>query len=81
MDATTRTPQQLGQALRSRRKTLNLSQTQVGSKVGMKQDTVSQLEIRTASSTVGTLFKALSALGLEMVVREKARAADSSQEW
>ncbi len=81
MEATARTPQQLGQALRSRRTRLKLSQTDVGSKVGIKQDTVSTLEIHTSSSTVETLFKALSALGLELVVREKSRAAPSAQEW
>jgi HTH-type transcriptional regulator/antitoxin HipB len=81
MEATARTPQQLGQALRSRRAKLKLSQTEVGSKVGIKQDTVSMLEISTSSSTVETLFKALSALGLELVVREKARSVVSPQEW
>jgi HTH-type transcriptional regulator/antitoxin HipB len=81
MEAITRTPQQLGQALRARRAKLKLSQTEVGSKVGIKQDTVSVLEIRTPSSTIDTLFKALSALGLELVVREKSRTARPAQEW
>jgi HTH-type transcriptional regulator/antitoxin HipB len=81
MESITRTPQQLGQALRSRRAKLKLSQTDVGTKVGIKQDTVSMLEIHTSSSTVETLYKALSALGLELVVREKARSATSVQEW
>jgi HTH-type transcriptional regulator/antitoxin HipB len=81
MEAITRTPQQLGQALRARRAKLKLSQTEVGSKVGIKQDTVSVLEIHTPSSTIDTLFKALSALGLELVVREKSRTAHSAQEW
>jgi len=53
----------------------------VGNKVGIKQDTVSTLEIHTSSSTVETLFKALSALGLELVVREKSRAFPSAEEW
>ncbi|MGH8144504.1 MAG: helix-turn-helix domain-containing protein [Steroidobacteraceae bacterium] len=81
MDTIARTPQQLGQALRSRRAKLKLSQTDVGLKVGIKQDTVSMLEIHTPSSTVETLFKALSALGLELVVREKARTTPTAQEW
>lgn len=81
MEAIARTPQLLGQALRSRRVKLKLSQTDVGSKVGIKQDTVSMLEIHTSSSTVETLYKALSALGLELVVREKVRTGASVQEW
>jgi HTH-type transcriptional regulator / antitoxin HipB len=81
METIARTPQQLGQAIRSRRNQLKLSQTDVGSGVGIKQDTVSTLEIRTPSSTVETLYKALSVLGLELVIREKARSIHSSQEW
>ena len=81
METTARTPQQLGQALRSRRATLKLSQTDVGSKAGIKQDTVSTLEIHTPSSTVETLYKALSVLGLELIVREKAQGTHSAGEW
>jgi HTH-type transcriptional regulator/antitoxin HipB len=81
METTARTPQQLGQALRSRRAKLKLSQTDVGRRVGIKQDTVSTLEIHTPSSTIETLYKALSALGLELVVREKAQSAHSAEEW
>lgn len=81
MEATARTPQQLGQVLRARRTRLKLSQTDVGLKVGIKQDTVSTLEIHTPSSSIETLFKALSALGLEIVVREKSRAGASGEKW
>jgi HTH-type transcriptional regulator / antitoxin HipB len=77
METIARTPKQLGQALRSRRATLKLSQTAVGSRAGIKQDTVSTLEIHTPSSTV----KALSVLGLELVVREKAHRTRSAEEW
>jgi HTH-type transcriptional regulator/antitoxin HipB len=79
METTTRTPQQLGQAVKARRTAMKLSQTAVGNKVGIKQNTVSVLEIHTPSSTIETLFKALSALNLELVIREKARA--TTQEW
>lgn len=81
METVARTPQQLGQALRSRRAKLKLSQTDVGSRAGIKQDTVSTLEIHTPSSTVETLYKALSILGLELVVREKAQGTHSAGEW
>ena len=81
MDTFARTPYQLGLVLRSHRAKLKLSQTDVGLKVGIKQDTVSVLEIRTSSSSVETLFKALSALGLELVVRERARSTPTGDEW
>ena len=81
METIARTPQQLGQALRSRRTQLKLSQAEVGGKSGIKQDTVSTLEIHTPSTTVETLYKVLSVLGLELLVREKASATRASQEW
>lgn len=81
MDTIARTPAQLGQALRARRSRLKLSQSDVGSSSGIKQDTVSKLEIRTSSTSVETLYKALSVLGLELVVREKARSARPDREW
>jgi HTH-type transcriptional regulator/antitoxin HipB len=70
----------LGQALRARRAKLKLSQAAVGTKTGMKQNTISVLEIRTASSRIASLYRALSALGLEIVVREKSKA-DPAREW
>ncbi len=81
LDTIARTPKQLGQALRSRRSKLKLSQTEVGRKSGIKQDTVSTLEIHTPSTTVETLYKVLSVLGLELVVREKASTSRTDQEW
>jgi len=81
LETIARTPQQLGQALRSRRTQLKLSQAEVGGKSGIKQDTVSTLEIHTPSTTVETLYKVLSVLGLELIVREKASATRAGQEW
>jgi HTH-type transcriptional regulator/antitoxin HipB len=81
MDIVTRTPQQLGQSLKARRAKLKLSQTEVGAKVGMKQNTVSVLEISTSSSSVESLFKVISALGLELIVRDKVKSTSSTQEW
>jgi HTH-type transcriptional regulator / antitoxin HipB len=71
MDFTARIPDHLGVALRARRKKLKLSQAQVATKTGVRQDTVSAIEIRTASSSIMTLYRVLSTLGLELVVREK----------
>jgi HTH-type transcriptional regulator/antitoxin HipB len=81
MDTVARIPQHLGQAIKARRAKLKLSQAAVGAKMGMKQNTISVLEIRTASSRIASLFKVLSALGLEIVVREKSKEVPSSQEW
>lgn len=76
-----RTPQQLSQALRSQRNKPRLSQAEVGGKSGIKQDTVSTIEIHTPSTTVETLYKVLPVLGLELVIREKVSASGTGQEW
>jgi HTH-type transcriptional regulator/antitoxin HipB len=82
MASIARTPDQLAQLLKARRKKLKLSQAQVGIKVGMRQDTVSALELRPTASSVESLYKVLSALGLELALREKAGSgAASKEEW
>jgi HTH-type transcriptional regulator / antitoxin HipB len=86
MDIVARTPAQLGAALKSARIRQGLTQTDAAASVGLKQKTVSSLENVGARTSVDTLYKMLSALGLELVIREKEQgdssAGDrSSQEW
>jgi HTH-type transcriptional regulator/antitoxin HipB len=86
MDVVARTPAQLGAALKSARIGRGLSQTDAASSVGLKQKTISSLENIGARTTVETLYKMLSALDLELVIRDKDRgdtsARDqSSREW
>jgi HTH-type transcriptional regulator / antitoxin HipB len=80
MEIVARTPAQLGAALKSARVRRGLSQTDAASNVGLKQKTVSSLETVGARTTVDTLYKMLSALGLELVVREKNRG-ENPKEW
>jgi HTH-type transcriptional regulator / antitoxin HipB len=81
MDSTARTPDQLAQVLKVRRKKQRLSQTQVGIRAGIRQDTVSALELRPGSSSVDSLYKVLSTLGLELVIRDKGSSTSSKEEW
>ncbi|WP_129782566.1 helix-turn-helix domain-containing protein [Peristeroidobacter soli] len=86
MDVVARTPAQLGAALKSARIRRGLSQTEAASSVGVKQKTVSSLENIGAKTSVETLYKMLSALGLELVIRDNNHgdvpARDqSSREW
>jgi HTH-type transcriptional regulator/antitoxin HipB len=76
-----RTPEQLGQALRNCRKHRGLTQTAVGSKVGIKQSRISDIETHGAPATVETLYKVLSALGLALVLRDKAPPDTRKREW
>jgi HTH-type transcriptional regulator/antitoxin HipB len=81
MDYVARTPEQLGQILKNCRKQLKLTQSAVGSKVGLKQSTISAIEVHGANATVETLYKALSALGLQLVIRDKSSAGTTQREW
>ena len=85
MDYVARTPAQLGPILRSLRAERGLTQQEAGTKVGLKQSTVSAIESHSGHTSVDTLYKLLSALGLELVVRDKPSDHGSAglrkQEW
>jgi HTH-type transcriptional regulator / antitoxin HipB len=85
VDYVARTPAQLGPILRSIRAERGLTQQDTGAKVGLKQSTVSALESDSARSSVETLYKLLSALGLELVVRykpsDRGPSGTRKQEW
>ncbi|HZP66985.1 MAG TPA: helix-turn-helix domain-containing protein [Rudaea sp.] len=85
MDYTARTPEQLGTILKSCRTLRRMSQEAAGSRVGIKQTTVSAIETSAASTRVETLYKLLSALELELVIRDKRTAClgsrDKKAEW
>jgi HTH-type transcriptional regulator / antitoxin HipB len=76
-----RTPQQLGQVLRSCRKKRRLTQRAAGSKVGVRQSQISVIEGHGAKATVETLYKVLSALGLELVLRDIGSPDATQPEW
>lgn len=65
------TPDQLAHVLRSVRKARGLSQLEVGKPVGLLQKSVSVLENHPETVTIESLFKLLSALGLELIVSSK----------
>jgi len=65
------TPSQLATALKSGRKTRGMTQQLVASRVGLLPKTVSALENSPDTSSIESLFKLLSALGLEIILRTK----------
>lgn len=83
MDFIIRTPAQLGHALKARRATKKLTQKDAGKRVGLLPKTISALELAPERSSVESLFKLLSALELELVLREKSRERKASRlsEW
>jgi len=81
MEYVARTAHQLGQVLKNRRQQLGLTQSEVAAKVGLSQAQVSVIESHDARATVTTLYKALSALGLELVLRDSVPASLKPAEW
>jgi len=72
-----RTPKQLGVNVRANRKELNKTQTEVAKRAGMKQKQVSMIEQGIEGVRLITLFKLLSAMGLEVVIRPKVKSKKS----
>lgn len=68
-------PEGLGAALRSERKKRKLSQTTVGKAVGVDQPTVSKVEKGNPGTELGTLFRLLAALELELVIQPRQKSA------
>jgi HTH-type transcriptional regulator / antitoxin HipB len=76
-----RTPQQLGQILKACRKKRQLTQDMVGAKVGVRQSQISSIETHGADITVDTLYRLLSALGLELVLRDMPPRDTPPADW
>ena len=70
--------EQLGQILKGVRKDLGLTQEKVGQKLGCHQKEVSIMENRLERTTVERLFRLLSALDLELVVRPRHTGLEES---
>lgn len=71
----------LSQALRQARLERGLTQTDVARLVGMKQSTVSAIENHPDQARLKTLFRILSALGLELDLTERGGASHDAVEW
>lgn len=72
MEQIVRTPKQMGAAIRRRRRILKLSQQEVGDRIRLRQATISALENGEQGTRMRTLLDAMTALGLEIVVRERS---------
>ena len=79
-DYSIKTPEQLGSVLRGFRVDQKLTQKQVGAKVGLAQNVVSQLETEPGRAGVEKLFKMLGALNLELIVRPRGTQGNRS-DW
>jgi HTH-type transcriptional regulator/antitoxin HipB len=80
MEQIVRTSTQLGAAIRRRRRGFGLSQAELGTKTNLRQATISALENGEPGTELRTLIDVMSALGLEIVVRERSTAVDKIED-
>lgn len=73
-------PNVLGRVIRDARRQQKLSQTALGSRAGLTQHTISRIERAPDHTTLDTLLKLLSALGLELLVARQSER-DPSMPW
>ncbi|HEY0294662.1 MAG TPA: helix-turn-helix domain-containing protein [Bordetella sp.] len=71
-----RTPQQIGALIRRNRKQLGLSQSALGERVGLRQETISLIETGNPATRLDTLLAVLAALDLELQIAARTRQHD-----
>jgi HTH-type transcriptional regulator/antitoxin HipB len=70
-----RTPRQIGTIIRRNRKRLALSQSALGERVGLRQETISLIENGNPAVRLDTLLAVLAALELEFRIAARSRNA------
>ena len=77
------TPRHLALTVIDQRKNLKLSQSAVGELVGLKQATISAFENKPERTKLGTLFRILSAVELQITTSRKNDKTESQwkEEW
>lgn len=76
------TPQILGAELRNWRRARALTQAKAAARIGIAQKAISALETHTGQSSVERLLQVLSALDLELVLRDKQDGVlHTLQDW
>lgn len=76
-----RSPKELALLVISQRKKLKISQAEVGKLVGLKQQTVSEFEIKPERTQLTTLFLILSAVKLDIQLLTKEEITPSKVKW
>lgn len=80
MNQSARTVKQIGAIIRRARRNAELTQAELGKKIRMRQATISKLEKGEPATRISTLLDALTALGLEIVIDKRGKAAPHSLE-
>ena len=75
MDQIARTPKQLGEIFRRRRREMGITQEGLSQLIGLRQSTISMLENSTADTRIGSLYNSMAALDLELVIRPRTKSS------
>ena len=73
-----RTEQQVSLLLKSFRQARGMTQADLARALGVTQQTASDLERNASSASVSRLMRMLSAVGVELVLRDKQTASDTA---
>ncbi|MFD0986255.1 helix-turn-helix domain-containing protein [Methyloligella solikamskensis] len=75
-----RTPKQIGNLVRRSRRKLGWTQTQLGDKAGLRQETISLIESGNPATKLETMLAVLAALDLEFHITKRSKGQTSSIE-
>ncbi len=67
-----RSPEQIGNIIRRTRKKCGMSQSELGKKAGLRQETISLIENGNPATKLETILAVLSALGLELQITTRS---------
>jgi len=73
MSELARSPEQLGNSIRRARKKRAMSQSELGRKAGLRQETISLIENGNPAAKLETILAVLSALDLELRINERTK--------
>jgi HTH-type transcriptional regulator/antitoxin HipB len=73
MNLMTRSPKEIGAALRRIRLERNMTQSEVAEKAGLRQAVISNIENGHEGTKITTLYAVLAALNLEFMLRPRTR--------
>jgi HTH-type transcriptional regulator/antitoxin HipB len=68
-----RSPDQIGAIIRRNRKRMELSQSELGERAGLRQETISLIETGNPATRIDTILAILAALDLEFQVTARGR--------
>lgn len=80
MEIIARSPEQAGAAIRRLRRKHSLTQSELGTKMHVRQATISKLEAGEPATQLRILMDALAALDLELVIRPRSTATTENIE-